>query len=444
MPKEKKREETGAMKREFLKMKSSLIDKNTELPSFLMLFDDIRSFLSRRRQIGIIHVETSNLAMVESLYGWQIFENIMKKVSTRLKRMKGKAFPATSLLSINGAYGDQFILFIPETAEREEISPEYLLDIMDKISACLAEELLEEEYVAMPAKLSFNVGCSILQESPFYRLQRLILRAVEEARDMPLQKEERKNATLVAELKRIIAEEDVSTVFQDILDLKSMEVVGYEAFTRGPKGTTFEKPGMMFAISHHSGLSTSLDRLCRKMALKNAERLPHGFKLFINLLPESLRDSDWLSGGLDELLWRSDIKLEDMVIELPEKFFIENSGELEEQIKALRQKGFSIAFDDIGTGYSSFQSITEAQPDYIKMDITLVRDIDKSLIKQDIMKSLVQIAKRIGASVMAEGVETEKELDAIKKAGVQYAQGFFFSYPAMALPDSGKMVSRKY
>ncbi len=442
MARAKTKEEASIMKREFLKMKSALFDKNTDLPSFLMLHDEIKSFLSRRRQIGIIHVEIGNFAIVESMYGWQVFEKIMNKVSIRLKNMKGKILPRTSLLSINGAHGDRFIIFLPETSEGEETSPEYLLDMIDKISSYLSKEFLSEEYLAMAAKLSFNIGCSILKESPFYRLERLISRSLEEARNMPLKREERKNVTLATEIKRIIKEEDVYTVFQNILNVENMEVLGYEAFSRGPKGSAFEKPGMMFAISLRHGLSASLDRLCRKMAIKSAEGLAHGSKLFINLLPESLRDREWISGEWDECLWSSGINFEDVVIELPEKLSMESSMDLENDIKALRQKGFSIAFDDIGTGYSSFQSIMDAKPDYLKMDITIVRDIDKSLIKQDIMKSLVQIAKRINASVIAEGVETEKELKIIRKAGVRYAQGFYFSYPVMTIPAQGKMVSK--
>jgi EAL domain-containing protein (putative c-di-GMP-specific phosphodiesterase class I) len=444
MPKEKKKEEMSHMKREYLKMKSMLLDKNTDLLSFLMYFDDIRRFLGRRRQIGVIYVETGNLAIVESLYGWQVFEKIIKKVSIRLREMKRKIYPPTSILSVNGCYGDQFILFIPETLEGEEVTPEYLLDTSDKISADLSREFLAQDYLALAANLSFNIGCSLLQESPFYRLERLIFRSLEEARSMPLMKEERKNARLSSELKRIISDGNVSTVFQEIMDIQNMNVIGYEAFSRGPKGTLFEKPGVMFAISHRNGLSVNLDRLCRERALKNAKNLPKGSKLFLNLHPESMKDAEWLSGSMEETLWSSNIRREDLILELPEKSSGEDPMELEKEIRELHEKGFSIAFDNIGTGYSSFQSISEVRPDYLKMDITLVRDIDKSMIKQDILKSIVQIAKRIDASVIAEGVETEEEFQMVKKLGVSYAQGYYFSYPTMSVLNSAKMVSRDH
>lgn len=434
----------NTIKREYLKMKSTLFDKNTDLPSFLIYFDDIRRFLSRRRQIGIIYVDTSNLAIVESLYGWQVFEKIIKKISMRLKGMKGKIYPSTALLSVNGTYGDQFILFIPETSDREEVTPEYLLDISDKISMSLSREFHSEEYLALAANFSFNIGCSLLQESPFYRLERLISRSLEEAKSMPLMKEERKNARLSSELKRIISNERISTVFQEVMDIQKMKVIGYEAFSRGPKGTFFEKPGMMFAISHRNGLSANLDRLCRETALKSAEILPKGSKLFLNLHPESLRDTKWFSSGMEELLWKSNIKREDLILELPEKRSVEDFIDLEKEIKNLRKRGFSIAFDDIGTGYSSFQNISEVRPDYIKIDITLIRNIDKSMIKQEIMKSVVQIANRIDATVIAEGVETEEEFKLVKKIGVPFAQGYYFSHPTMSVMNSAKTVSRDH
>lgn len=444
MPKDRKKEEMTRMKREYLKMKSMLYDKNTDLLSYLMYFDNIRSFLSRRRQIGVIYVETGNLAIVESLYGWQIFEKIIKKVSRRLKEMKKRIYPPTAILSVNGSYGDQFILFIPETLDGEEVTPEYLLDISDKISAELSRTFLAEEYFALAANFSFSIGYSLLQESPFYRLERLVFRSLEEARSMPLIKEERKNARLSSELKKIISDENVTTVFQEIMDIQKMKVIGFEAFSRGPKGTLFEKPGMMFAISNRNGLSVNLDKLCCKRALKNAEKLPEGYKLFLNLHRESIRDVKWLSNSMEECLWDSNIRREDLILELPEKSSEEDSIALEKEVRELHRKGYRIAFDNIGTGYSSFQSISEVRPDYLKMDITLIRDIDKSMIKQDILKSIVQIAKRIGAFVIAEGVETEEEFQMVKKMGVPFAQGYYFSHPTMSILNTAKMASRDH
>lgn len=444
MDKEKKQDEAAQLKLDYLKMKSALVDKNTGLSSFHLYFDEVRAFLDKKRFVGIIHLEISNLNIIESLYGWQIFDRILKKVSNRLKELKGKIFSDKSILAMNGAYGDRFVLMLPETNDGQEITPEYLLDLTERIETGLSGEFSSDEYASMAARLGFSLGCSTIQESPYYRLERLIYQAVEEARSMPLKREERRMAALSSELKMIINTESILTVFQNIVDIENMEVFGYEAFSRGPKDSAFEKPGMMFAVSNKIGLAADLDRVCRKVALKNAEGLPPGLKLFINSLPISISDPDWMSGGIDELLWKIGIRAEDLVIEIPERYYSENQSTLAKEVHLLKERGIAIAIDDIGTGYSSFQTITDLNPDYLKIDASLIRDIDTNLIKQELLGSIVHIARNIGACIIAEGVETSRELNALKKAGIRYAQGYYFSYPAQGIQLVSKNIVKEH
>ncbi len=440
MDKEKKQDEAAQLKLDYLKMKSALVDKNTDLSSFHLYFDEVRTFLDKKRFVGIIHLEISNLTIIESLYGWQIFERILKKVSKRLQELKGKIFSDKSIIAMNGAYGDRFVLLLPETNDGLEITPEYLLDLTERIQTGLSGEFSSDEYTSMAARLGFNLGCATIQESPYHRLERLIYQAVEEARSMPLRREERRMAALSSELKMIINTESILTVFQNIVDIEKMEVFGYEAFSRGPKDSTFEKPGMMFAVSSKIGLSAELDRVCRKVALKNAEGMPSGLKLFINSLPISISDPDWMSGGIDELLWKIGMRSEDLVIEIPERYYSENASTLTKEVHLLKERGIAIAIDDIGTGYSSFQTIMDLQPDYVKIDASLIRDIDAHLIKQELLGSLLHIARNIGACIIAEGVETSRELETLKKAGIRYAQGYYFSYPAQGIQLVSKNI----
>ena len=100
---------------------------------------------------------------------------------------------------------------------------------------------------------------------------------------------------------------------------------------------------------------------------------------------------------------------------------------VERTVAELRARGFQCAIDDIGTGYAGLHSIERLRPDYLKIDISLVRDIESSLIQQDVLGSLVAISRRIGSEVIAEGIETENELDFLRSHGARYGQGFLFS-----------------
>ena len=104
----------------------------------------------------------------------------------------------------------------------------------------------------------------------------------------------------------------------------------------------------------------------------------------------------------------------------------------------MHDRGFLVAIDDIGTGYSSLQAIMEVQPDFLKIDMSLVKNIHQSLIKQDLVHSLLQVASRTRMRVIAEGIETAEEYQALRTCGVRYGQGFYFARPAPAFPVLGR------
>src|SRR5262249_39633023 len=97
--------------------------------------------------------------------------------------------------------------------------------------------------------------------------------------------------------------------------------------------------------------------------------------------------------------------------------------------KDLKREGFRIAIDDMGAGYSSLQSLVEVEPDYLKFDISLVRQIDRSLIKRSLLETLVDLSGRIGAQVVAEGIEEEAELMTLRDMGVPLGQGRYLAPP---------------
>jgi len=101
-------------------------------------------------------------------------------------------------------------------------------------------------------------------------------------------------------------------------------------------------------------------------------------------------------------------------------------------LHGLQARGFGVALDDVGTGYGSQALLERVRPDYLKLDVSLVHNIDDNLIKQELLASLVRIAERIGASVIAEGVETDAEARTLQDAGARYGQGYLFAGPAPA------------
>ena len=202
--------------------------------------------------------------------------------------------------------------------------------------------------------------------------------------------------------------------------------LGYEALSRGPQGTDFASPAFLFGRAEETGLLYELDALCRRVALEGAHRLPRGSMLFLNCLPTAIGDPTLRDDGLRKLLENFDRKPGDLVLEISESESIENFAAFREVADSCREVGIQIAIDDAGTGYASLEAIMEIAPDYIKTDLVLVRGIDQDPSRQEVMRAMNAVARGIGASVIAEGIESEPELRTLRELGVRFGQGFYF------------------
>ncbi len=423
--------EPSQYRNEYLRLKSALYDPATGFPAYPLLVNQLQTALDPRRQIGVLHVGVTGLDLVESLYGWQTLDRILYRVAISLTGMVGNVLPEGSLLSIYAVAGDRFIVFVPKISGALEVESGELAEIGYKVADRLEALFDDEEFAGLNPRLGFEVGHALLSENPYYRFERRIHAAVEEARSRQERLEHNRNRASVDELRRIIEESEVTTLFHQIVDLHTGGILGHEALARGPRGSIHEMPVSMFAASGPAGETVALDRLCRTKALGNCGRMDGLGKLFINVTPESLADPDWGSGRILELLQEAALEPVDVVLELSEPQADRDIDRIVAAIAPLRSRGFGIALDDVGSGYASLATMERLCPDYLKVDGSLIRDIDRYLIKQEALSSLVHVAGRLGSEVIAEGVESEAESDKIRELGVRFAQGFLFAAPGI-------------
>jgi EAL domain-containing protein (putative c-di-GMP-specific phosphodiesterase class I) len=233
-------------------------------------------------------------------------------------------------------------------------------------------------------------------------------------------------------VQQIIRKAAVDTVFQPVVDLQSGEVLGYEAFSRGPKNSPLETPRAMFAMSNRIGLSSDLDSICRDAALRASTDVVDPGKIFLNVLADNIDELGGKGSKLLALLHALSLDAADVVLEFSERAADEDPDAFISKLELLKEIGFQVALDDVGTGFASQAILESVRPDYLKLDVSLVRNINDHLIKQELLHSLIRIAERIGAAVIAEGVETEEEVATLLDAGTQYGQGYLFALPAPA------------
>jgi EAL domain-containing protein (putative c-di-GMP-specific phosphodiesterase class I) len=416
----------------YLKMRSVLYDRATGLPAFPLLFDQLRTWLDDRRSIGVLHLEIAELEMVESLYGWQVFDRIVAHTARALGQALGTELPADSLLGLNGVAGDRFVVFVREVPGGAECDGAYLAAAAGEVAARLERAFDSEAFVGLNPGVCFRTGHALLQENPFYRFERCVYAAVDEARGAHARREERRERSWGEELRGIIRKGSVRAVFQPVVDLQNGDILGHEALTRGPRDSLFEAPRAMFALSERVGVADELDRLCYESALAASCELSLRGKLFINLrhaAPQS--DREHLT-HLQTALERHGLEPGDLVLEVSERATGAEPEHDVERLRELKSAGFAVALDDVGTGRTRLKVIRRIEPDYLKVDLSLVRNLQESLMQREVLVTLVELAGAIDATVIAEGVESEAEAAALIESGVRYGQGHLFAMPAPA------------
>lgn len=224
-------------------------------------------------------------------------------------------------------------------------------------------------------------------------------------------------------IQQVLDDPDVlAMVFQPVVDLLSGETVAVEALARFNVSPD-RPPDQWFDDAHRAGLGVELEMLAISRALARQSMLPDGVALTINVGPQTI-----VGPHLRNVLLDGPVR--PLVLELTEHTAFDDYPELPAALMQLRRDGFRLAVDDAGSGYSSLTHILKLAPDFIKLDRELISGIDVDPVRRALVTSLVAFAADTGAEILAEGLETKDELDAVRRLGVRYAQGFYFGRPS--------------
>lgn len=234
---------------------------------------------------------------------------------------------------------------------------------------------------------------------------------------------------LTQELVRLISGETISTLLQPIVNIEKKTVFGYEALSRGPSDSPLHGAQILFETAERSGLTSGLEGLCLRTTARSWSGQGSPLKLFVNISPAKLMPSEFNPSHLRKLLEANRLKPSDIVIELSERYPTADPSELLKTLSWLQAEGFLIAIDDLGSGYSGLKLWSELKPDFVKIDRHFIRDIHDDLIKREFLKSVVELANRLGCKLIAEGVETTAELRVVSDLGISLVQGFLLGRP---------------
>lgn len=240
----------------------------------------------------------------------------------------------------------------------------------------------------------------------------------------------------------ILEEKAIETVFQPIISLQTGQIYGYEALTRGPINTVLHNPENLFDYALKTGKLWELENVCRANALKCAHELQAEGKLFLNVNPNVMNDPKFKQGFTKEFLSHFQMDSDSIVFEITEREAINNLKDFINTIDHYKRQYYQIAIDDVGSGYSGLNIITDVRPHFIKLDMKLTRNINKDRTKQLLVRSLCEFANYSQIHIIAEGIETMEELHTLIAMGVHYGQGYYIQKPNSKLfPVRSELIS---
>ena len=247
------------------------------------------------------------------------------------------------------------------------------------------------------------------------------------------------------QLDEILETRQLTPLFQPIISIhQGGAVFGYEALIRGPSDSPLHSPTVLFAAARVHGKLLELDKLCREVALEQFVELGLDGKLFLNVTPTVILEEHFQSGQTRRIAKEMGLSPDRVVIELTENTPIEDYTLMRQAVDHYRKMGFAIAIDDLGGGYAGFRHLSELRPELIKIDRYFVQDSYSDPVKRQLIHSICEIAHSVGSLVIAEGIETARELDVVCSLGVSYVQGYLIARPEARpsnLPRLGAVIS---
>jgi len=220
--------------------------------------------------------------------------------------------------------------------------------------------------------------------------------------------------------------------FQPIVDVRTERIVSYEALVRGPKGEGADWVlGQVDAANRYR-----FDQAARVGAIALAARLGIATNLNINFMPNAVYKPEHCIRTTFAAAQKYGFPIERIVFEVVENDPLPNAGRLVEILTAYKRFGFLTAIDDFGAGFRELGMLAEFQPDVLKIDMQLVRDVDAHAPRQAIVRAIVGLCRELGIRPLAEGVETQQEYAVLCDAGIELFQGYLFARPAFEAAET--------
>jgi EAL domain-containing protein (putative c-di-GMP-specific phosphodiesterase class I)/DNA-binding NarL/FixJ family response regulator len=399
-----------------------LYDARTGLPTLPVAIERSRALIKERGEVAVLYLNFVRYSKLEEIYGWEKLDAVLETTAEAVREiLSGSSLSGSRALVSFTNDADLVLLHVPTSRARAATDAE-IHELASRLETHVAQRLEAAHGEDVGALFDIYVGLAHVYYNPKMRLERLIYRGIREAAIAAKSVEERERARKVSDLRVSLRDRLVYVDYHPIVETESRRIFGYEALARGNM-RSLRSPEVMFEVAAEADLLWELGRLCRSRAVEEMKRLKGDELLFLNVDPADFADPHFN----DVEIGVADPRR--VVIEITERTAIKDYPKFRERLRAFRDAGFRFAVDDAGSGYAGLGSIANLEPDFIKLDMSLINCIDTNFIKQNLVETMVKFANDQGAMVIAEGVERVEEFDTVRSLGVHLVQGFYLHRP---------------
>lgn len=382
--------------------------------------------IENSKMVVLMYFDLAKFHEVEQISGSPVAAKVLAMFKKGLEQILPVILPGIKILAIENLWGDDFVvIMVPEgRPEGQELQR---MAIASRIGL---REKLKSEFLNITGHApNIHVGYATIKQKTG-NLESQLYMALREAQGVAKGAIDIETALLLSEFNDMLEQNLFQIVYQPIVSLRTGGILGWEALTRGPQESYFRSPDIIFSFAEEAGLLYPLEKVCRQLAIRSVGDLGQEQKLFLNIHPRTICDPNFVKGETIKLISAMGVKPSNIVFEITERHSIKDFSYFNRTLEHYRNQGFMVAIDDAGSGFSCLQSIAEIKPDYIKLDMSLIRNISQNTVKRCLIETFINFAEKINCTIIAEGIETEEEMTTLSKIGVHYGQGYYLGRPA--------------
>jgi EAL domain-containing protein (putative c-di-GMP-specific phosphodiesterase class I) len=398
------------------------------LPTFRDVENQVGTLLREQGGIGALVLDFVSLGRVERGFGHAACQALQSHIEALMAELRGSVRDG-DVVTRDERQADRYVVFLGR--RRDPSLPFNTADLRrlaERVEAQIGPRVARLILPYLREKSAVDVGYGFLLHNPVESLDRQVRRLLDDgvaSAELRRRLRERDEREALVE---IIYNRKMWTAFQPIVEMQSRRPMGYEGLSRGPRGSELESAGALFGAAHRHDEGDELERACRRQIFKDWAAFGAPGRLFINTVPATVRDPSFLGRGVLDYLGPS-VSPQMVTLEITEKHMIDNLNLYREAMHSFLDLGFSFAIDDVGAGYSGLETMASLGATYFKIDMALVRDVHQKKVSQQVVRAILDMGTGVGAIVIAEGIETLEEAEALQGLGVRYAQGYYYGRP---------------